>query len=72
MYVCICARVRECEVRTAIQGGARCEESVGDACGAGTGCGSCLDRICDLIDVFGGAATPLALSKPDTLAVAAA
>jgi bacterioferritin-associated ferredoxin len=50
MYVCICARVRECEVRTAIRSGARCEESVGDACGAGTGCGSCLDRICDLID----------------------
>ncbi len=45
MYVCICARVRECELRTAIQYGARSEETVGDACGAGTGCGSCLDRI---------------------------
>jgi bacterioferritin-associated ferredoxin len=50
MYVCICARVRECDVRTAIQLGARCEGSVGDACGAGTGCGSCLERICDLIE----------------------
>lgn len=50
MYVCICARVRDCEVRTAIRLGARCEESVGDACGAGTGCGSCLDRICDIIE----------------------
>ena len=50
MYVCICARVRECEVRTAIQLGARCEESVGEACGAGTSCGSCLDRICDMIE----------------------
>jgi bacterioferritin-associated ferredoxin len=50
MYVCICARVRECEVRAAIRDGARCEESVGDACGAGTGCGTCLDRIYDLID----------------------
>jgi bacterioferritin-associated ferredoxin len=49
MYVCICARVRECEVRTAVQCGARTEESVGDACGAGTGCGSCVDRINDLI-----------------------
>ena len=49
MYVCICARVRECEVRSAIRRGARCEESVGDACGAGTGCGTCLDRITDLI-----------------------
>ncbi|WP_433383193.1 (2Fe-2S)-binding protein [Actinoplanes sp. CA-142083] len=42
--------VRETEVRTAIRCGARTEESVGDACGAGTGCGSCLDRICELIE----------------------
>jgi bacterioferritin-associated ferredoxin len=54
--------VRESEVRTAIQLGARCEESVGDACGAGTGCGSCLDRICDMIDE----------EKPDTRAAIAA
>jgi bacterioferritin-associated ferredoxin len=50
VFVCICARVRECEVRTAIQLGAQCEESVGEACGAGTNCGSCLDRICDMIE----------------------
>lgn len=50
MYVCICARVRECDVRVAIRCGARSEESVGDACGAGTGCGSCLERIGDLIN----------------------
>ena len=50
MYVCICARVREREVRMVIRCGARDEDSVGDACGAGTGCGSCLDRICDMIE----------------------
>ncbi|MBB5869423.1 bacterioferritin-associated ferredoxin [Allocatelliglobosispora scoriae] len=61
MFVCICARVRECEVRTAILCGARTEESVGDACGAGTGCGSCLDRIVDLIDEH-TADTPLAMA----------
>jgi bacterioferritin-associated ferredoxin len=49
MYVCVCSMVREHEVRGAIRCGARTEESVGDACGAGTGCGSCLDRICELI-----------------------
>jgi len=57
MYVCICERVRECEVRTEIRRGAHCEASVGDACGAGTGCGSCLDRIRDLIDEEAGANT---------------
>ncbi|MFI5891615.1 bacterioferritin-associated ferredoxin [Actinoplanes sp. NPDC051513] len=50
MFVCVCSMVRESEVRIAIRCGARTEESVGDACGAGTGCGSCLDRICELIE----------------------
>jgi bacterioferritin-associated ferredoxin len=50
LYACICERISECEVRAAIRCGARTEESVGDACGAGTGCGTCLDRICELID----------------------
>ena len=50
MYVCICERVREGEVRAAIRCGARTEESVGEACGAGLNCGTCLDRICDLIE----------------------
>lgn len=50
MYACICERITECEVRAAIRVGARTEESVGSACGAGTGCGTCLDRICELID----------------------
>ncbi|GAB1640205.1 bacterioferritin-associated ferredoxin [Krasilnikovia sp. MM14-A1259] len=49
MYVCICARVRECEVRAVIRCGARTEEEVGDACGAGTGCGSCVERIGELL-----------------------
>ena len=49
MIVCICARVRECEVRSAIRLGAHSEDAVGDACGAGTGCGTCLDRIAELI-----------------------
>ncbi len=53
MYVCICARVAEREVRSAIHSGACSEEAVGDACGAGTGCGTCLDRICELIDELG-------------------
>lgn len=60
MYVCICARVREGDVRTAIRCGARSEENVADVCGAGTGCGTCLDRICDLIDEESGADTLIA------------
>jgi bacterioferritin-associated ferredoxin len=47
VYVCICFAVSESELGDAIAGGARTEEEVGDACAAGTGCGSCLERICD-------------------------
>ncbi len=52
MYVCICAGVPDVEVRSCIARGARTVEQVGDACGAGTGCGSCHSRI----DVFLAAA----------------
>jgi bacterioferritin-associated ferredoxin len=50
VYVCICARVRESEIREAVRGGAASEDSVGDACGAGTGCGTCLDRIAEILE----------------------
>ena len=48
MYVCICAAVTDTEVRSCIARGARTVEDVGEACEAGTGCGSCHDHI----DVF--------------------
>ena len=53
MYVCICAGGGpDTEIRSCIARGARTVEDVGDACGAGTGCGSCHDHI----DVFLAAA----------------
>lgn len=55
MYVCLCARVRERDVRLAIAAGARDEEAVGDACGAGTGCGTCVGRIGALLAEAGPA-----------------
>ena len=50
MYVCICNRVRESEIREVVRAGAQTEDSVGDACGAGTGCGTCLDRIAEILE----------------------
>jgi bacterioferritin-associated ferredoxin len=47
VYACICFAVSESELDDVIADGARTEEEVGDACAAGTGCGNCLDRICD-------------------------
>ena len=45
MYVCICYAVPDSEVRACIARGARTVEEVGEACDAGTGCGSCHDHI---------------------------
>ena len=50
MIACICKRVRECEIRSLIQDGARTKRSVAQACGAGTSCGMCVRRIGELID----------------------
>ena len=57
MFVCVCHRVRDCELRAAVRRGARTVESVGDACGAGTGCGGCLERIDELVEQETGADT---------------
>jgi bacterioferritin-associated ferredoxin len=50
VIVCIWARVRESEIREVVRAGAKTEDSVGDACGAGTGCGTCLDRIAEILE----------------------
>ena len=50
MYLCICAAVSEALVRTCIDEGADSTNEVGQRCGAGTGCGSCLVKLERLID----------------------
>lgn len=45
MFACICAATTESEVRDCVHHGARSVDDIGDACGAGTGCGSCRERL---------------------------
>jgi len=47
VYACICHAVSDTTLDAVIAEGARTEEEVGEACAAGTGCGGCLERICD-------------------------
>ena len=49
MYACVCHAVTEQEVREHVAEGAWSAGEVGDICGAGTGCGSCLDRLDDIV-----------------------
>ncbi|WP_017975059.1 (2Fe-2S)-binding protein [Actinopolyspora halophila] len=50
MYTCICAGVTEPEVRACIRTGADSVEEIGDRCLAGTGCGTCVERLENLLE----------------------
>jgi bacterioferritin-associated ferredoxin len=45
MYVCICNSVTEQEVAEHVAAGVEDQETLAAACGAGTDCGSCWQRI---------------------------
>lgn len=49
MLVCHCKRVSDRAIRAAVREGASCQQSVGEACGAGTGCGGCVPLVQRLI-----------------------
>ena len=52
VFVCLCHAVTEEEVLDAVDSGATSEEEVADLTFAGTGCGSCLERLGDLQDTL--------------------
>ncbi len=49
MFACICRAVTCDEVGMAVDEGAATVEAVAEATGAGTGCGTCRDRIASMI-----------------------
>jgi len=49
MYVCICHAVTATEVAAEIATGACTEDDIGERCRAGTGCGSCVEKICAML-----------------------
>ena len=50
MIVCICWGVSEDRIRQAVSRGARTSDEVGDACLAGTACGSCRPMLAQMIE----------------------
>ncbi|MET0344471.1 MAG: (2Fe-2S)-binding protein [Polyangiales bacterium] len=50
MIVCHCFRVSDREIRSCAREGACSVTDVGDACGAGTGCGGCRPEIARLVE----------------------
>jgi bacterioferritin-associated ferredoxin len=49
VYVCICSAVTRDDFERAVAAGARCIDSIGERCGAGTGCGTCHERLAALL-----------------------
>lgn len=56
MYACICLAVTAADVHACIDEGAETAEEIGERCEAGTGCGSCLGRLDEMIVERGCAA----------------
>ena len=54
MFVCICHAVTDVDVRSAVTSGATDVDSVAARTGASTGCGTCRDTLCGLVDRLAG------------------
>ena len=71
MLVCHCNGVSDRTVRRMIRNGARTASQVGEACGAGTCCGGCVQTIDEIIHAESSASeheviqpVPLPLARP--------
>lgn len=49
MFVCSCYAVTQAEVEAEVTAGACTEWQIGERCGAGTGCGGCVEKICAIL-----------------------
>jgi bacterioferritin-associated ferredoxin len=50
MIVCVCNRLNEERVRSAINSGVRCPDDVYARCGVRKNCGRCLETIAEMLD----------------------
>jgi bacterioferritin-associated ferredoxin len=53
MLVCICHPTTDRDLEAVIDDGARTVQEVGRRCGAGTGCGTCVEEIRDRLNAKG-------------------
>jgi bacterioferritin-associated ferredoxin len=58
MIVCFCHPTSDRDVDAIIDEGARTVEDIGRRCGAGTGCGSCLDDLRERLSQRGASSCP--------------
>jgi len=65
VIVCSCKGVSHRVIEKAIEGGATTVDQVGEACGAGTRCGTCRGHVHDLIEAAGAGCSSRGGSCPD-------
>ena len=53
MLICLCHPATDRDVDACIQDGARSVDDVGEMCGAGTGCGACVDELREQLERAG-------------------
>ncbi len=58
MIVCLCHPTSDRDVDAVIDEGARTVEEIGRRCGAGTGCGSCLEELRERLHARGAGGCP--------------
>ena len=54
MLVCLCHPASDRDIDAVIDDGARTVAEIGRKCGAGTGCGACVDELRDRLAAKGG------------------
>ncbi|MDV7243026.1 MULTISPECIES: bacterioferritin-associated ferredoxin [Rhodococcus] len=52
MFVCICKAVTETEVHEHVHDGADSADAIGERCGAGWGCGTCVNRLEEILCAY--------------------
>ena len=63
MLVCLCKGVSDKKVRAVIADGAQTTEAIGQACGAGTGCGACVPMLEGMLEAGSGELTAAQLVR---------
>lgn len=53
MIICLCHGVRDRDIDAVIGDGAETVEEIGQECGAGTGCGTCIPELEDKLESAG-------------------
>lgn len=58
MLVCLCHPASDRKIDSVIDEGARTVEEIGERCGAGTGCGACIDDLRERLSSKGAIGCP--------------